>query len=62
MGIFDHLGNMPHLWAAAETEVLHPTRPKEPPPRAGRTQLVGLAVFLTAPVLIWLLLDWLAAR
>ena len=42
--------------AGAETEQRHPTHPEEPPSGFGRTQLIGLAVFLALPVLIYVVL------
>jgi hypothetical protein len=46
-----------HAGAAAETEARHPVTPKEPPKHWGRTQLVGLAVFIGVPVLLYILLE-----
>lgn len=64
MSWFEQWANSLHTWAAAEVESRFPTHASQddPPPRAGLVQLVGLAVFLTAPVAIWLFLDWLSKR
>lgn len=46
-----------HAGAAVETEVRHPVTPQEPPKHWGRTQMIGLAVFIASPVLICALLE-----
>ncbi|MDI6712608.1 MAG: hypothetical protein QMD96_05150 [Anaerosomatales bacterium] len=64
MSWIQNMAHTLHHWAAAEVEARFPTRRRseDPPRHAGRTQLIGLAVFLIAPVAIWLLLDWLTGR
>lgn len=46
-----------HAGAEAETQARHPVTPKEPPRDWGRTQLLGLAVFIGVPVLIFIVLE-----
>jgi hypothetical protein len=47
--------NQQHMAASAETEARHPTRSREAPDHAGRTQLIALAVFLGVPFLLLLI-------
>ena len=42
--------------AGVETEQRHPTHPDPPPASFGRTQLIGLGLFLAIPVAIYVLL------
>jgi hypothetical protein len=44
-----------HAGASLETESRHPVRSQEPPPGYGRVQIIGLAVFLGVPLLIYVL-------
>jgi hypothetical protein len=41
--------------AGVETEARHPTHPDDPPDSYGRTQLIGLALFIGVPIVIYLL-------
>jgi len=45
--------------AGAETEQRHPTHPEAPPEGFGRTQLIGLALFLAIPVVLYVLVKFL---
>ena len=49
--------NQKHAGAAAETEARHPVPPQDPPKHWGRTQLIGLAVFIAVPVVLYILLE-----